>query len=200
MTDYSRFEASIGERRSYHDEWGSLPTQIERAGLPRTRFLIIDRGTDADVAGFNVMNPGHPNPDESLRPYFGEIVPNDFADFYKRWNGGYLFYGVPHNLLSIEKIIMENKDFRKSRKQALEGPWEIIRFADIGHNDFVGYRKKGDKWVVSLLRNEYPDEWLLAGDFEAPILAPSFSEWIGRLIETDGAMPSGSPASMRRII
>jgi hypothetical protein len=99
----------------------------------------------------------------------------------------------------MKKLIEENEDFRRLRGHAPKSPWKIIRFADIGHNDFIGFRKKEDRWVVSLILNEYHDDDLLAGDFEAPVLAQSFAGWIDRLIKKDGALPDGIPEPMLRM-
>lgn len=199
IPNFSRFESSMRETRTYHDEWGALPEKIQGAGIPISRFQIVDKITECDVSGSHVMNPGVP---DSITPFikcFYCNPPEDFAKFYRRWNGGFIFFGIIYQLLPIDKIIDKNSDFRKSRGHGPKDEWKIIRFADIGHNDFIGFRKKNGQWVVSLILNEYHDDELHAGAFEAPVLAQSFTGWIDRLIDLDGAMPGNFPSSMPRI-
>lgn len=198
-TNYARFEASIHETRTYHDEWGGLPGEIREAGIPIAKFKIVDKVTAADVSGSHVMNPGIADPITPFKKFFGCNPPDDFSDFYRRWNGGFLLFGLVYRLLPIEKMIAENAEFREMRGHDAKSEWKIIRFADIGHNDFIGFRKKNGSWVVSLILNEYHDDDLHAGAFEAPVLAKSFKEWIDRLIDLDGAMPGNFPSSMPRL-
>jgi len=197
-TDFTRFEASIRERRTYHDHWGlALELQGDRRLAPE--FHVTDKNAEWFVTGTHVMNPGSPDPASPFRKQFGFDPPADFVDFFRRWDGGYLFFGVPCTLLPVEKIIEHNVEFRRLRKYPMNAPWSLIRFSDIGHNDFIGYRLKDGHWMVCQLLNEYDDKDLHAGDFEAPVLAQSFSSWIDRLISTEGALPDGVPAPMRRI-
>lgn len=198
-TNYSRFEKSLSEVRTYHDEWGGLPEEIREAGIPTAKFKIVDKITTADVSGSHVMNPGLVDPISPFKTFFRCNPPDDFPAFYSQWNGGFLFLGLIYRLLPMEKIITENAEFRKMRGHDARAEWKIIRFADIGHNDFIGFRKKDGRWVVSLILNEYHDDELHAGAFEAPVLAQSFSGWIDRLIDLDGAMPGNFPSSMPRI-
>jgi hypothetical protein len=198
-TNYARFEASILEIRTYHDEWGGLPGKIREAGIPNAKFKIVDKVTAADVSGSHVMNPGIADPFTPFKKFFFCNPPDDFADFYRRWNGGFLLFGLVYRLLPIEKMVSENAEFMKMRGHDVKSEWKIIRFADIGHNDFIGFRKKGGRWVVSLILNEYHDDDLHSGAFEAPVLAQSFKEWVDRLIDLDGAMPGNFPSSLPRI-
>ncbi len=197
-TDFSSFEASIRERRTYRDVSGLAQEIADDKGLAQ-HFTVKSTGPESAVTGTHVLNTGHPNPEKPFCALFGFEPPSDFTDFYRRWDGGFLFFGVPHKLLPIAKIIEENRDFRKLRGHPPKSQWKIIRFADIGHNDFIGFRQKEDRWVVSLILNEYHDDDLLAGEFEAPVLAQSFAGWIDRLIKKDGALPDGIPEPMPRI-
>jgi hypothetical protein len=196
--NYARFEASMRETRAYHDEWGKLPGEIREAGIPMSKFQIIDRITDADVSGSHVMNSGIADPITPFKKSFKTAPPVDFCDFYCRWNGGFLLFGLVYRLLPMDRIIAVNMEFREMRGHKPSAPWRIIRFADIGNNDYIGYRLKEDNRVVSLILNEYHDDDLLTGQFEAPVLAGSFSGWIDRLLDLDGAMPGNFPGSMRR--
>jgi len=197
--DYRRFENSIAEKRSYYDRSGRIPALIKRFGIDLRKLEIVDNGLDASIIGSHVMNSGNVNAIATFRNNFGFDPPDDFSQFYGQWDGGLFLFGVPYKLLSIKDIVIENNEFRKLRGHAKDAPWSIIRFADIGHNDFIGYRKKSEHWVVSLILNEYHDDELLAGNFEAPIISKSFSGWIDHLITTDGSLPDPIPIPMSRL-
>ena len=95
-SNFSRFESSMRETRTYHDEWGALPEKIQDAGIPISGFKIVDEITECDVSGSHVMNPGVPDPISPFIKHFYCNPPDDFVDFYLRWNGGFLFFW--HNL------------------------------------------------------------------------------------------------------
>ena len=190
-TDFGFFERSLHEPRVYR-VWRGYEREIVRqlAGLDG---LDILRDTDEDtlIRTTNLMDPGTPDGVRSVEERFGVALPPEFHRFYQRWNGGVLVYGALYFLLPAEEIIETAVEFRELQEVSLDLPWHVLRFCELDGGNFVALRRKRDgEWEAIFTSCENVDtEYLEPEDScvdARRILAPSFSEWLRKVHDTDG--------------
>ncbi|MBM4041715.1 MAG: SMI1/KNR4 family protein [Planctomycetes bacterium] len=211
-TDFSFFERSIREKRTYRF---TCPWHRDRLMEPdvRDHLQVLRRGRHyMEVRGSHVLRPGCPEGVRAVEERFGVKLPGEVHDFYKRWNGGFLLHRELYPILSVQEIILTAVDFRTVRGEPTDPsklPWHLFRFCDMSNSNYLALRRKaGRGWEVVWASVEVYDSDLIIPEYAAQhrrcVMDPSFLVWLRRMEDTDGwpwgesiMLPHDKPPSER---
>jgi hypothetical protein len=125
-----------------------------------------------------------------LQRLVGATLPDDFKAFYTIWHEGILMTRNPVRILCIEEVISEMHQIRRYSRVSSETPYHFLRFGEINSQRHFGLRLRSDSetWIVDLnCWNEVNDSELLSSELEHSLTDKSFTQWLRRMILTDGA-------------
>ena len=208
-TDFDFFERSLREPRVYRVWRGWERELVRQLAGPDGLDILRDTDDDTLIRTTNLMDPGTPAGVRPVEERFGVKLPPEFHQFYQRWNGGVLVYGILYFPLSVEEIIQTAVEYRECQEVSLDLPWHVLRFCDLGDGCYIALRRRSEgDWEAIFTSCENAEVDLLHPvDLEEDrngILDPSFSAWLRRIDETDGwpwggniAMPDGRPPCER---
>lgn len=207
-TDYSFFENSLDEQRTYKflTGWHSARfladvrdrTHGHKLDLrPHIKILKIEKEVDEDngypeelvtVLGSHVMLEGEPTGLNAVESEFGIQLPEELHHFYRRWNGGFLLFREFYELFSIEEIIGFAKTLDGGPNRPPNTPWYFLRFCKVLDSCELALRRRFDgDWEVVFV------EPFDTGNFEKyldceqnPAIDGCFSTWLKRMCATDG--------------
>jgi SMI1 / KNR4 family (SUKH-1) len=118
---------------------------------------------------------------KSISDNFIELIPKDYIEFLKCWNGCTLFdlqSQAGFQFFSTYDIEFETNSF----KEIYECNWDesIILFcAVIGSGDFIGFRINSNCYeIIDCCHDDLPENW--------KIITDSFSDFVNQLINARG--------------
>ena len=208
-TDFDFFERSLHEPRVYR-VWRGWEREAVRQ-LAAFDGLDILQETDEHtlIRTTNLMDPGTADGVRSVEERFGVSLPPELHQFYGRWNGGVLVYGILYFMLSADEIIQTAEESRELEGVSLDLPWHMIRFCNLGDGCYTALRRRseGDWEIIWADIEDAELDLLHPVDLEEDhngILDPSFPAWLRRVDGTDGwpvggnlDMPDGRPPCTR---
>jgi hypothetical protein len=184
--DFNFLKQTLNEKRKYRLHRYPYYEVIEDE-LVSDAVTILDNSNDnsIDVEISNVLFDNNEPMTSEEEKFFAEL-PEDFCSFYKLYNGGFLFYKNFYRLLSRSEILEVEAFFMERDKE--EGECKVIRFCDMQDGIYIALRKKiNGEWGVVWADPGDSNYELCSGDNDKYCLMDkSFSEWLKRMIITDG--------------
>lgn len=192
-TDYSFFEQTLDQWRTYKPHIGQWRELIE---LPyyRSRVQVIGNlipGGDYRVRVRHLMNELNPIGVAQLNEQFNITLPVELDDFYRRWDGGTLFFRQFYQVLSVQQIINMTRNIRIGQQgfQPRDTPFHALRFCHMNDEYYLALRlQKSGSWEVMNAPPGPTDAELLSDDEETRgyVTDPDFPTWLRRMCDTDG--------------
>ncbi len=119
---------------------------------------------------------------EHVGAEFIALIPNEYIEFWKNWNGCILFdleQQAGFRFFSTYEIENETISF----KEIYGDDWDesiIVFCAVLGAGDFIGFRKNTEDYtIVDCCHDELPQSW--------KVISESFSDFMTQLLEHRGA-------------
>lgn len=151
----------------------------------RLKELFSNR-TNLNIEGLKTISFGREgaNPTEIKHwgNHFTSLIPNDYVDFLKIWNGCTLFdldQQAGFTFFGTTEIERETVSF----KETYEDDWDdsIVLFCSVtGSGDFVGFRMlENDYEIIDCCHDDLPNDWI--------VISKSFSEFMIQLLDAKGA-------------
>jgi hypothetical protein len=196
MADFSFFDASVAESREYRatagDQIGLVRWFVNHGSDEVVILDEDDRGDGyADVRVRHQLDDGSPIGLARVNEVLGVDLPEDIDAFYRRFNGGVLFFREFFRLYSVDQIIERTLSLRENADGS-DGPprgVRVVRFCGFGCSgcEFVLRFNDAGAWEVFCTE---PTRWEVdVCDPKADsgtVTDASFRAWLKRLCETDG--------------
>ncbi len=138
-----------------------------------------------NVEGHETISFGNdkasPNEIENLNNDFKGLIPSDYIEFWKNWNGCTLFDlkgQAGFQFFSTKEIEIETYSFKEV--YGIDWDESIVLFCSvIGSGDFIGFRKSAEGYVIlDCCHDDLPEQW---ND-----ISNSFSDFMCQLIDGKG--------------
>jgi len=200
--DFDFLEPSLHEPRAYRVRRGGERLIVETLATSDGLDILRDTDDYTLICATNLMNPGTPDGARSIERRFGVELPPEFHQFYQRWDGGVLIYRSIYFILSSAQIIETAVEFRDVQEMPLDLPWHVLRFCEVADEDYVALRRRAPSdWEAIYASGDNPEtDYLYPQDARVDargVVAPSFSEWLRKVHDTDG-WPWGEHLPLRR--
>ncbi len=138
---------------------------------------------------------------EALEQQYDIKLPDDFREFYQRWNGGMIRMLYPYRLLNLSELRQTIDRFTDE----VTSP-RIVRFCDLDDGNYFALRHLVSAWDVVYAEAGIDDKDLCearAGN-DGWGTDESFEAWLRRIVDTDGwpIVPDGTDEECfdRRIV
>lgn len=199
MPEFSRFEQSLREVRTYRSRALITGTLGEAAAGMEGTFEVISESEDGDV--YRASNFASPAVDQSAMDRLQEVLavpmalPEDFVAFWRRWSRAVLVLRCDFWLMSPAQMV-EVATYRARFSPACSGhlgKHRVIPFAEINHEteDYAALRLRAEDsmWNVCYFSHEYWTESMEDDPGDEFGSDASFSDWLERVLSTDGWPP-----------
>ncbi|TAF34694.1 MAG: SMI1/KNR4 family protein [Cytophagales bacterium] len=112
---------------------------------------------------------------------FIALIPNDYIEFWKNWNGCTLFdlkQQAGFNFFSTKEVEIETYGFKEI--YGMDWDKSIILFCSvIGSGDFIGFQKKSEGYtILDCCHEDLPQNW--------KEISHSFGDFMNQLIDNRG--------------
>ncbi len=118
---------------------------------------------------------------ESISSTIIELIPKDYIDFLKCWNGCTLYDlegQAGFQFFDTNEIEFETNNF----KDIYESDWDesIILFCSVlGSGDYIGFRIKSNSYeVIDCCHDDRPQDW--------SVITNTFTDFINQLLDAKG--------------
>lgn len=193
-TDYSFFEQTLEQWRTYKPRIRQWRELIE---LPyyRSRVQVIGKlvpGGDYRFRVRHLMNEPNPIGVAQLNERLNITLPSELDDFYRRWEGGTLFFRQFYQVLSIRDVLQQAELQRTpddGYTPSIAASSRILRFCHIHDGRYLALRHRARQtWEVMKVPPGYTDAELVVDDDDVPgfVTDPNFPTWLRRMCDTDG--------------
>ena len=197
--NFEFFHSSVNERRSYL--YSSIHIELLQRTLKQFNELYPEARIETPKPG-PLSTDGYPSievshivapPRDGLNAVehkFGIRLPDDFKEFYRVHNEALILTRNPVLIMNPEQIISVSDELREAHEVPKDLPRHIIRFGWLGTDSYflLRYCEEASDWKVMISSYSHATDaelqdrtaWGTPSD-------KSFTDWLHRMIETDGA-------------
>lgn len=208
MIDFEKFRASLSERRIYEGTAGiGELLELEAAEMEGTVRVLSDDGAVERYEATHLVQRAAETEDfqkivAALNP--PATLPEDFVRFWRLWRRAVLIFRQDYWLLTAREMVSvaKEKASYSPESSGYRGVHRVIPFAEIGKDtfDFAALRLQPgeESWRVCFCGRDYGTAEVETGEyFETD---RNFSEWLDRLMESDGWPPTKGSARTPNVI
>ena len=199
MDRFSFLQDVLHERRSYDYSVGHvemIETEMARLAaaypdepLPKLEVGPIGHWNQPSLTVSHAFMPARSGA-QIIEKAFNISLPEDFTEFYNRWNEGLLLGRNPIKIMSPDYILSETLDIRSAQSIPSSVPFHTIRFGELTSyfHFLLRFSVPVANWVVDLVAsNEFRDTEIQSHGCDRAFTDLIFTEWLKRMIDTDGA-------------
>lgn len=197
--NFEFLDQRLSERRSYdYNGWQLefIHRELARMSLDYPNKVFV-QPSDGPIGNWkcpstSVSHLAAPagNGIKDVEEEFNIELPADFRAFYQLYNEAFILGRNPVLIMSPAQIVSISDELRDAHDIPEDLPRHVIRFGWLGNDSYflLRYHTKNNNWevVLSSYSHDTDAELQERTDWGTP-WGKTFTDWLRRMIETDGA-------------